>query len=364
MKGRGEQEIPEKIPRTAASSGTIPTCENQSATSPGIEPGSPSRRLKRGAAQLTISPDHIPDNLKSQWGRSEVGMEQSRNARVSEMGNPRENPPTSGMTSVWSSQYRLLLGRITATQDLCLVPSLVMQLCSGCCNSQQGEPGSIPRRVRPGFSHVGIVPDGAAGRRVSSGISRFPRRFIPVLPHVYLVSPTSALKERIGVANMTANSKSEAVIAEPNHRKPSGAKPANSRHVSGTIAGPEVAPLTSYTQPITGPGVCQQSSSSVSSKTTVCRLWLATWVSTSLVEAFLSPAETSTSSARSSAFAVCFQTNRKQLALLFEMCAALFPNFAAGAEVAPSPTPQETWVSPPFSLSISYPSPPLLWCTL
>ncbi|KAJ8878304.1 hypothetical protein PR048_018881 [Dryococelus australis] len=37
----------------------------------------------------------------------------------------------------------------------------------------QCEPGSIPGQVT-GFSHVGIVPDDAAGRRVFSGISRFP----------------------------------------------------------------------------------------------------------------------------------------------------------------------------------------------
>ncbi|KAJ8889275.1 hypothetical protein PR048_008773 [Dryococelus australis] len=39
--------------------------------------------------------------------------------------------------------------------------------------SHQGEPGSIPGRVT-GFSQVGIVSDDAVGRRVFSGISRFP----------------------------------------------------------------------------------------------------------------------------------------------------------------------------------------------
>ncbi|KAJ8867766.1 hypothetical protein PR048_031569 [Dryococelus australis] len=43
------------------------------------------------------------------------------------------------------------------------------------------EPGSIPRGVAPGFSHVGIVPDDAADRRVFSGISRFPRPCVPAL---------------------------------------------------------------------------------------------------------------------------------------------------------------------------------------
>ncbi|KAJ8871527.1 hypothetical protein PR048_027849 [Dryococelus australis] len=38
----------------------------------------------------------------------------------------------------------------------------------------QSEPGSIPGRVTPGFSHVGIVPDDAADLRVFLGISCFP----------------------------------------------------------------------------------------------------------------------------------------------------------------------------------------------
>ncbi|KAJ8865791.1 hypothetical protein PR048_033313 [Dryococelus australis] len=38
--------------------------------------------------------------------------------------------------------------------------------------------GSIPGRVTPGFSHAGIGPDDATGRRVFSGISRFPRPLI------------------------------------------------------------------------------------------------------------------------------------------------------------------------------------------
>ncbi|KAJ8870505.1 hypothetical protein PR048_029528 [Dryococelus australis] len=45
-----------------------------------------------------------------------------------------------------------------------------------------------------GFSHAGIVPDDAAGRRVFSGISRFPRPFVPALHHNHLVPPSSALK--------------------------------------------------------------------------------------------------------------------------------------------------------------------------
>ncbi|KAJ8894587.1 hypothetical protein PR048_007251 [Dryococelus australis] len=40
MQGRGNRDIPEKTRRPAASSGTIPTCENQGVNPPGIEPDS------------------------------------------------------------------------------------------------------------------------------------------------------------------------------------------------------------------------------------------------------------------------------------------------------------------------------------
>ncbi|KAJ8898173.1 hypothetical protein PR048_003533 [Dryococelus australis] len=50
--------------------------------------------------------------------------------------------------------------------------------------SHQGDPGSIPSGVAPGFSHVGIVPDNAAGRRVFSGLSRFLHLCIPAMLHV------------------------------------------------------------------------------------------------------------------------------------------------------------------------------------
>ncbi|KAJ8872424.1 hypothetical protein PR048_026028 [Dryococelus australis] len=53
--------------------------------------------------------------------------------------------------------------------------------------THQGEPGSIPGRVAPGFLHV---PDDAAGRRIFSGTSRFPSPFaIPALLGTQLASP-------------------------------------------------------------------------------------------------------------------------------------------------------------------------------
>ncbi|KAJ8871794.1 hypothetical protein PR048_028134 [Dryococelus australis] len=52
--GRGKREIPEKTRRPAASSGTIPTCENPGATPLGIEPGSPRWEAMLIAVQFTV----------------------------------------------------------------------------------------------------------------------------------------------------------------------------------------------------------------------------------------------------------------------------------------------------------------------
>ncbi|KAJ8873463.1 hypothetical protein PR048_024281 [Dryococelus australis] len=52
----------------------------------------------------------------------------------------------------------------------------------------QGEPGSMPGGVAPRFSSVRIVPDVPAGRRVFSGVSRFPLALL----HAHLSSPSSA----------------------------------------------------------------------------------------------------------------------------------------------------------------------------
>ncbi|KAJ8881496.1 hypothetical protein PR048_017977 [Dryococelus australis] len=51
MQGLGKRKIPEKTRLPAASSGTIPTCENSGVTRPGIEPGSPRWKASRLTAQ-------------------------------------------------------------------------------------------------------------------------------------------------------------------------------------------------------------------------------------------------------------------------------------------------------------------------
>ncbi|KAJ8874204.1 hypothetical protein PR048_025046 [Dryococelus australis] len=52
-------------------------------------------------------------------------------------------------------------------------------------------------------SQVGIVPDDASGRRVSSGMSRFLRPFIPALLHAHLTSTSSALKTPAQISSLT-----------------------------------------------------------------------------------------------------------------------------------------------------------------
>ncbi|KAJ8892326.1 hypothetical protein PR048_004906, partial [Dryococelus australis] len=82
MQGQRKREIPEKTSQSAASSSTIPTCENPGVTRPGIEPGFP----RQEASSLTAQP---PRPLQ-------IGLviEQRRNVRAGETGNPRVDSQT------------------------------------------------------------------------------------------------------------------------------------------------------------------------------------------------------------------------------------------------------------------------------
>ncbi|KAJ8874456.1 hypothetical protein PR048_025305 [Dryococelus australis] len=85
MQGWRERECPEKTHQQAASPSTIPKCENPGVDLAGIEPGSP---WWEASALATMPPLPRCPNVK---------MDQRRNARTGEMGNPRENPPSSGI---------------------------------------------------------------------------------------------------------------------------------------------------------------------------------------------------------------------------------------------------------------------------
>ncbi|KAJ8867772.1 hypothetical protein PR048_031575 [Dryococelus australis] len=75
-------------------------------------------------------------------------------------------------------------------------PDPSVKLPSSLCRSDthQGEPGSIPCWVTPGFSQVGILLKDAAGRQVFLGISCFPHLCILALLYSHLISHSLALK--------------------------------------------------------------------------------------------------------------------------------------------------------------------------
>ncbi|KAJ8882911.1 hypothetical protein PR048_014750 [Dryococelus australis] len=68
--------------------------------------------------------------------------------------------------------------------------------------SHLGEPGSTSRGDAPGFSHVKIVPNCAASRRVFSRVS--PRPFIPVLLHTHFTLNGSLDRDVQGRPNLSA----------------------------------------------------------------------------------------------------------------------------------------------------------------
>ncbi|KAJ8896082.1 hypothetical protein PR048_001424 [Dryococelus australis] len=70
-------------------------------------------------------------------------------------------------------------------------------------SSHYSKRGSIPSRVAPRFSCMGIMLDNADGLPVFSGISYFPRPCIPALLHTHLASHSSALKNLLVVNSGT-----------------------------------------------------------------------------------------------------------------------------------------------------------------
>ncbi|KAJ8890253.1 hypothetical protein PR048_009761 [Dryococelus australis] len=77
------------------------------------------------------------------------------------------------------------------------VPSAKEGLGRASSNAEDGAANANRVKFPAGFSHVRIVPDDAAGRRVFTGISRFRRPFILALLHTRLASLSSALNTPI-----------------------------------------------------------------------------------------------------------------------------------------------------------------------
>ncbi|KAJ8877839.1 hypothetical protein PR048_022298 [Dryococelus australis] len=84
--------------------------------------------------------------------------------------------------------YRLSWLTLTAAHQVVVLPGLTSGLRKAAFDSSL---------VAPGFSHVRIVPNDAAGQQDYSRISRFPRPCIPALLHAHPAIPSSALKTSI-----------------------------------------------------------------------------------------------------------------------------------------------------------------------
>ncbi|KAJ8866749.1 hypothetical protein PR048_032610 [Dryococelus australis] len=172
-------EIPEKTHRSTASSGTILTCRpnnltriplaNRSATMDVPFPLLLHSRRCTILAYFTLISSHDLD-VKSRpylFTHSWLHM-------AEEYTNAHTSRSQAGLPKVLSYPWRATVAEWLA-----------------CSPSHQGDTSSVPGAAHSGFSHVGIVPDDAVGRRVFSGISprtiSFRRCSIPQ-------SPSSALK--------------------------------------------------------------------------------------------------------------------------------------------------------------------------
>ncbi|KAJ8879878.1 hypothetical protein PR048_020495 [Dryococelus australis] len=148
--------------------------------------------------------------------------------------------------------------------------------------SHPGELGSTLGGVAPGYSHVGMVPDDASGRRVFSFISRFPRPFhsgiAPASPSFNLISsqdldvksrPTIVIyKYEYPGANTEASVKQRrnawagktgkfprkpddisSTVWRDNHVQKSGCGPADNRTRFALVAGSAVASISNVATP-------------------------------------------------------------------------------------------------------------------
>ncbi|KAJ8888079.1 hypothetical protein PR048_007566 [Dryococelus australis] len=176
---RGKREIPEKTHRPAASSGTISTCETPGVAKPRIEPffavvgGELSNRLSTASSN-----DFLPGQTACKRAAGPARTTQIllifRVPKVRHVSSCRYATDLSD--SLTLSKLAEILQRNHWLGWLDYSPS------------------TNTNRVRfPAGSHVGIVPDDAAGRRVFSGVSRFPRPCDPALLHTHLALPASAL---------------------------------------------------------------------------------------------------------------------------------------------------------------------------
>ncbi|KAJ8894553.1 hypothetical protein PR048_007210 [Dryococelus australis] len=162
VQGRGKLEYPEKARRQAASSSTIPTCEDPGANPLGIDPGSPCYGIRK------VFPC-----------KSAIGSEASRVGLIN-------YDPIAKVTPLYMGyQLAAFVGATVAVRLACSPPTKA--------NRFQSPVGSLSDfRVWESCPTVPLVGG------VFSGIFRFPHPYIPVLLHTHLSRPFWLSRPRSG----------------------------------------------------------------------------------------------------------------------------------------------------------------------
>ncbi|KAJ8890459.1 hypothetical protein PR048_009968 [Dryococelus australis] len=104
---RNAREIPDRIRRLAASSATIPTCENPGVTLQGIEPGSPRWEASRLTAQptrLQADTSAVPQHRMS-WNKCFLCQVDSKEKVI----EPSRNKDISRVTDSYKSLSAILV---------------------------------------------------------------------------------------------------------------------------------------------------------------------------------------------------------------------------------------------------------------
>ncbi|KAJ8881325.1 hypothetical protein PR048_017806 [Dryococelus australis] len=182
MQGRGKREIPEKTRRPTASSGMIPTCENPVTRRISL-PDWFSTQLAKfpvlASTFLRVPPTFSP-RTQDLW--------------TIHVWRPRNEPPAlAKVRPIISPRVPWKVGGVIS-HFACTATAVRHGLCNPLTS---GGTMALSSAARTAPSQVVIVPDDVAGRRVFSGISRFPHPFIQALLRTHLASPSSAFKSSI-----------------------------------------------------------------------------------------------------------------------------------------------------------------------
>ncbi|KAJ8893531.1 hypothetical protein PR048_006129 [Dryococelus australis] len=165
--------------RPTASSGMIPTWENPGPPRRESNPACPGERrvgtvVRPGKAVGFAFFFPLNREMSVGWEKREFPEKTRRSAESSDTilscKNPVTQPGIEPGSPWWEASVLIVQPSLNIELEV-----LALRLLA----SRQGELGSITGGVD--FPHVRIVPDDAAGRRVSSGNSIFPRPCVPAL---------------------------------------------------------------------------------------------------------------------------------------------------------------------------------------